>query len=155
MIVFGRFLQNGCSKSKPSRAGTEALSEVHGVANCREQYIGQTHRSLKERFSEHLRYVDKNSEATGKHFKLPGHSKSDMSVTILEKVHRRDVWVREEKESEFIRNFKSFYKGIKQTLVTNANKFMLVIWVSKTPVSFLYYFFQHIYSYVFVIFVNC
>ena len=86
------------------------------VANCKQQYIGQTHRSLKERFREHLRYVDIDREATGKHFNLPGHSKSDMTVTVLEKVHSRDVWLREEKESEFIRNCNSFYKGMNKKI---------------------------------------
>ena len=86
------------------------------VANCKQQYIGQTHRSLKERFREHLRYVDIDREATGKHFNLPGHSKSDMTVTVLEKVHSRDVWLREEKESDFIRNCNSFYKGMNKKI---------------------------------------
>ena len=82
------------------------------VANCRQQYIGQSGRSLRERLSEHLGYVDKNKEATGKHFNLPGHSKWDIKATVLEKVHTREVWVREERESLWIRNCNSFYKGI-------------------------------------------
>ena len=82
------------------------------VANCRQQYIGQSGRSLRERLSEHLSYVDKNKEATGKHFNLPGHSKWDIKATVLEKVHTREVWVREERESLWIRNCNSFYKGI-------------------------------------------
>ena len=82
------------------------------VANCRQQYIGQSGRSLRERLIEHLGYVDKNKEATGKHFNLPGHSKWDIKATVLEKVHTREVWVREERESLWIRNCNSFYKGI-------------------------------------------
>ena len=65
------------------------------VANCRKQYIGQTNRSLRERLKEHLGYVDRHTDATGRHFNMPGHSKSDMLVTVLEKIHSRDVWVRE------------------------------------------------------------
>ena len=70
------------------------------------QYIGQTHRILKERFREPLMYVVNDREATGKNLNLPGHSKSDMTVTVLEKVHSRDMWLWEENESEFIRNTK-------------------------------------------------
>ena len=83
-----------------------------GVTRCSQQYIGQTSRSLKERFRQHQYYVDKNMEATGKHFNLPGHSKSDMKVTVLEKIHSKDVWVREEIESGHIRRANSYYKGI-------------------------------------------
>ena len=57
-----------------------------------------------------------NREATGRHFNLPGHMKSDMAVTVLEKVHSRDVWLREEKESELIRNCNSYYKGMNRKI---------------------------------------
>mgnify|MGYP002630892968 CR=1 FL=1 len=81
-------------------------------ARCGQQYIGQTGRSLRERFGQHANYVDRNSEATGKHFNLPGHSKSDMRVTIIEKIHKRYVWTREEIESMHIRKANSHFKGI-------------------------------------------
>ena len=83
-----------------------------GVTRCAQQYIGQTSKSLKERFSQHLGYVDRNIEATGKHFNLSGHSTSDMGVTILEKIRSKNVWFREEIESIHIRKTNSFYKGI-------------------------------------------
>ena len=86
------------------------------VANCKQQHIGQTNRSLRERFREHLSYVENDREATGRHFNPPGHMKSDMTVTVLEKVQSRDVWLKEEKESEFIRNCNSFYKGMKRKI---------------------------------------
>ena len=78
------------------------------------QYIGQTSKSLKERFSQHSGYVDRKVEATGKHFNLPGHCKSDMRVTVVEKIHSMEVWVREEIESMHIRKSNTFYKGITQ-----------------------------------------
>ena len=40
-------------------------------------------------------YVDNNTEATGREFNLPGHSKWDMKATVIEKVHDWEVWVRE------------------------------------------------------------
>ena len=82
------------------------------VANCGQQYIGQTSKSLKERLLQHLGYVDRNVEATGRHFNLPGHSKSDIRATVIEKIHSKEVWCREEIESMHIRKANSFYKGI-------------------------------------------
>ena len=83
-----------------------------GVARCRQQYIGQTSKSLKERLQQHLGYVNRNVEATGRHFNLPGHDKSDLKITVVEKIHDRDIWVREEVESMHIRKANTFYKGI-------------------------------------------
>ena len=81
-----------------------------------QQYIGTTYRSFRDRFREHLGYVDRNVEATGKHFNLPCHSKWDKKVTILEKVHSRDLWMREEREYELIRNCNNFCKGINRQI---------------------------------------
>ena len=62
--------------------------------NCKQKtkyenrYIGETERSLKDRISEHIEYINskKCSEPEGEHFNQPGHQKSDMRVLILEKV---------------------------------------------------------------------
>jgi hypothetical protein len=43
-----------------------------------------------------------NVEATGRHFNLPRHSKSDMKATVIEKIHSKDIWCREEIESMHI-----------------------------------------------------
>ena len=83
-----------------------------GVARCSKQYIGQSSKTLKERFKQHCGYVDNNREATGTHFNLPGHSKSDMKVQVVEKIHSKEVWVREERESMHIRKSNSYYEGI-------------------------------------------
>ena len=82
--------------------------------NCRMQYIGESERSLQHRFSEHKGYATNKhlTKATGAHFNLPGHSVSDMKVTILEKVHSMDPLVRKEREELFIRKFNSKYKGM-------------------------------------------
>ena len=83
-----------------------------GLDRCGHQYIGQTSKSLKERLSQHLGYADRNVEATGRHFNLPGHSKSDLRITVLEKIHDKAVWVREEIESMHIRKSNTYYKGM-------------------------------------------
>ena len=71
-------------------------------------------RSLQEGFSEHKQYVisRQKSKATGLHFNLPGHSISDMKVTILEKVHSLAPIVRKEREELYIRKFNTKYKWI-------------------------------------------
>ena len=56
--------------------------------------------------------MNKNTKATGRHFNLPGHDKSDLKITIVEKIHDKDIWVREEVESMHIRKSNTFYKGI-------------------------------------------
>ena len=78
------------------------------------QYIGESERSIKERFSEHKNYVANNQilKATGAHFNLPGHSISEMRVVIIEKVHSLDPLVRKEREELYIRKFNTKYKGL-------------------------------------------
>ena len=78
------------------------------------QYIGESERSIQERFSEHKTYVASNqfSKATGAHFNLPGHSISEMRIVILEKVHSLEPLVRKEREELYIRKFNTKYKGL-------------------------------------------
>ena len=78
------------------------------------QYVGESERSLHDRFSEHRGYVTQQhlTKATGYHFNLPGHSVSDMRVTILEKIHSSDPLVRKEREEMFIRQLNTKYKGL-------------------------------------------
>ena len=83
--------------------------------NCKENfYIGETGRFLKKRLSEHIGYITNKitSQATGEHFNLPGHSTSDLTVTILELVKRRDDLYRKEREKYFIRKFNAYHNGI-------------------------------------------
>ena len=49
---------------------------------------------------------------TGEHFNEAGHTLSDMSVTILEKVKVNDINYRKERENLLIKNFKAFYNGL-------------------------------------------
>ena len=83
-----------------------------GAARCGQQYIGQTSKSLKERLRQHLGYIGRNMEATGRHFNLPGHNQSDLKITAIEKIHDREVWGREEVEYMHIRKANIYYKGI-------------------------------------------
>ena len=82
--------------------------------NCRQKYIGQTERKMSERFSEHRGYVNRKiiSQPTGQHFNSPGHSISDMKVTVIEKIKKTDKMYREERETYFIALFNTFYRGL-------------------------------------------
>ena len=50
--------------------------------------------------------------ATGEHFNSPGHSLSDLSIVVLEKVRSTDDLYRKEREKYFIRKFNTFYQGL-------------------------------------------
>jgi hypothetical protein len=84
---------------------------------CRQQYLGETDRSLQERFSDHKGYVNnhKLTQATGHHFNLPGHSVSDMRVMAIVKIYERGAAYRKEMEKEFIGKFNSFRRGINRS----------------------------------------
>ena len=53
---------------------------------CREQYIGETGKTLSQRFAQHRGYVRNNiaEKANGAHYNIPGHTMADMKITILE-----------------------------------------------------------------------
>ena len=80
---------------------------------CRLKYIGETKRIMKFRLAEHRGYIGNNDDtATGEHFNSPGHSISDLSITILEKVKSKGEMYRKEREKYFIRKFNTFYRGL-------------------------------------------
>ena len=78
------------------------------------QYIGETERMLKDRFSEHKGYVNNNniSKTTGMHFNQKGHSVSNMQITIIEKVYNQDSQYRKQREKMFIQKFNTKYRGL-------------------------------------------
>ena len=104
--------------------------EIHGKLNCetkniiylieckkqtcKARYIGETGRQLKERLSDHKQYIKSifPTQATGEHFNKPGHSLSDLSITILEKVKVNDTNYRKERERFQIKNFNTYFRGL-------------------------------------------
>ena len=57
--------------------------------------------------------VQQNLEqATGKHFNLPWHSKSNLTATILEHVKVNDIHYRKDREHYHIRKFNTVYGGL-------------------------------------------
>ena len=93
---------------------TRNIIYLLGCRKCPQQYIGETGRSLKERFSEHKGYVNtKNmTKSTGIHFNQKGHSVSDMQISILEKVFDQDPQFRKQRERMYIQKFNTRYKGL-------------------------------------------
>ena len=85
---------------------------------CSEQYVGESERSLQERFSEHRGYVTNKhlTKATGAHFNQRGHSVSDMSVSIVEKVYSKNENFRKEREKMFINKMQTKYRGMNRKI---------------------------------------
>ena len=78
------------------------------------KFIGETEIKLKYIISEHIGYVNtkKIEQATGHHFKLPGHHLSNMKVTVLEQIFKVDQEYQKERETYLIRKFNTYYKGM-------------------------------------------
>ena len=85
-----------------------------GCNKCSEQYVGESERTLQDRFSEHKGYVTNSilSKATGNHFNQQGHKISDMKITIIEKVHSKDPQFRKQREKMYINKMNTKYKGM-------------------------------------------
>lgn len=81
---------------------------------CKQQYIGETERKLRERIKEHIGYAKNKMihKTTGNHFNLPGHSWLNMKFTVIEQVKSTDRIYREEREKHFIKQFNTYYDGI-------------------------------------------
>ena len=88
-----------------------------GCKKCPQQYIGESERSLKERFLEHKGYVSNNmlSKATGAHFNQKGHKISDMEISVVENFFNNDAQFRKQREKMFINRFNSKYKGMNRS----------------------------------------
>lgn len=70
---------------------------------CKLQYVGETGRSLKDRFNDHMSTImlHKNT-AIGKHFNTSQHSRLDIKIVAIEKVTSNQASVRKTKEKEWI-----------------------------------------------------
>ena len=84
------------------------------LPKCKQKYIGESERSLRDRVSEHVGYIKTNKieKSTGAHFNLPGHSVANLTATIIEKVKSEDIFYRKERETYHIRKFNTFYSGL-------------------------------------------
>lgn len=121
MVCTERVLSSaGDFSLKISRSVTCSTSNVVYCISCNKpgcqniQYIGETGRRLDERFREHVGYVrnDNQSQPTGHHFNLPGHSLSNMQVVILESCKENSPTYRKLREQYFINQFNTLAKGL-------------------------------------------
>ena len=80
-------------------------------------HIGETERSIKERFLEHKSYVSNTmlTKATGNHFNQKVHSVCDMEITVVEKIFNNDPQYRKQREKMYINKFNTKYKGINKS----------------------------------------
>lgn len=87
-------------------------------SKCKEQYVGETEKSLGVRFGQHKGYVRNNKldKATGYHFNLPGHSIADMRIAVMEKMWSEDPFMRETRETHYIKKMNSKHKGMNRKL---------------------------------------
>ena len=71
---------------------TSNLVYLINCNKCREQYIGQSGKTLAQRFRQHRGYVINKEldKATGAPFNLPGHTMVDMTVSVVEKISSGD-----------------------------------------------------------------
>ena len=81
---------------------------------CTKRYIGFSTQVFRERMLQHLGYVRNKvlSKATGQHFDMPGHTKNNMTFTMIEKVRSVDPLYGREREKLHIRKFNTYYGGI-------------------------------------------
>ena len=99
--------------NRPVSCDTKNVIYLITCKHCREQYVGETFRTAHSRFCNHRGYVNNKAEkATGQHYNLPGHSISDMSFQIIEKVISKDNFYRKEREKMYIQKFNSKLKGL-------------------------------------------
>ena len=92
---------------------TENLVYCLQCKKCNQIYIGQTGRSLKERFGEHKTSVRTNqNNAIGNHFNGPGHNLAHMTIFGLEKVFQTGQQILEKRESQLINKFEAEFRGL-------------------------------------------
>ena len=105
-------------KNRPVNCQSKNVIYCVFCDRCSVQYIGESERSLQQRFSEHKGYVMNShlNKATGEHFNLKGHKVSDMSVIIVEKVFSQNPRVRKERESHYIKLMNTKYKGLNKKI---------------------------------------
>ena len=83
------------------------------------QYVGETGKTLEQRFQGHLNSVRNNTETTtsvGEHYRGPQHSVHDMRCIPIEQVRARDPWVRKAREEMYINKWQMLQYGLNKKL---------------------------------------
>ena len=118
-VTEGKFVKSTASNNiieinKQVNCQTRNILYCITCTRCSVQYIGETERSLQDRFSEHKGYASnrKTNKTTGEHYSQKGHQVSDMRVTIIEKIFSSDPAIRKEREKYFIGRMNTKHKGL-------------------------------------------
>ena len=100
--------------SKHHTCNDRNIVYIINCKKCKQQYIGETDKTVRERMLQHLGYVrrEETSQATGFHFNQPGHKMSDMSISVFERINNHDPQYRKTRESYWIEQFDLLRKGI-------------------------------------------
>ena len=82
--------------------------------NCRKKYIGETKRTLRKRLAENRGYVQNQilDTATGAHLNLPGHSVTNLKISVIEQVNKQSDLYRKEREEFYIRKLDTYNDGL-------------------------------------------
>ena len=108
---------NGIDWKINNKLNCQSYNVVYAIVcskdSCKEVYIGETKRILKFRLDDHRGYVNNHFDnATGTHFNQPGHSLSNLQITVLQQIKKKDNAYRKEREEYLIRKFNTVYKGM-------------------------------------------
>ena len=85
------------------------------------QYCGETGQTAEERFCGHRNTIvqqchENTTLAVGQHFRLPGHSVSDLVFTPVEKIFSNNVFVRKVRERQLINKLGLISNGLNRKL---------------------------------------
>ena len=74
---------------------------------CKQQYVGETGRKLKDRAKEHLYDISINKDCpVAFHFNMPNHSVSNFSIQAIEMCRKNSTGFRKAREKEWLRILK-------------------------------------------------
>ena len=76
---------------------------------CRKQYVGETENALHVRMNGHRSDIKHRrlEKPVAKHFNSTGHSLEDLSIYVIEKIHREEANFRKAKESHWIQTLRT------------------------------------------------
>ena len=85
------------------------------------QYCGETGRSGEKRFTGHRDTITQQCHSAttlpvGEHFRLPGHSVSDLVFTPVEKIYSDNIFVRKARERQLINKLDLINNGLNKKL---------------------------------------
>ena len=111
-------IENKPSWSLNKRVNCDSFNVVYliecNIDTCKERYVGETERRLKDRLADHRGYVTSKvvTQPTGAHFNLPGHSVANLTVTIIKQVKNKCNLYRKEREKFYMNKLNTLNNGL-------------------------------------------